>query len=201
MGAGDYGRLCGEITREMAALSLEALAVEEALNAASLESPAACIRVVQLGEKAKLRMTCTLQVLKKSHSERRWSWQRTPEEAEEAEAAAAAMAASAHANEAAIREENSSGLNAGGSTGGSRLNPGWANGNFRARCDVPEHAVLGFRCGCGEQNDAAAPEPTEEEYDGACAEATRELENAVTGINDALEELRQELADLLEVDE
>ena len=87
MGAGDYGRLCGEITREMAALSLEALAVEEALNAASLESPAACIRVVQLGEKAKLRMTCTLQVLKKSHSERRWSWQRTPGEAEEAEAA------------------------------------------------------------------------------------------------------------------
>ena len=49
-------------------------------------------------------------------------------------------------------------------------------------------------------NDAAAPEPTEEEYDGACAEATRELENAVTGINDALEELRQELADLLEDD-
>ena len=97
----------------MAALSLEALAVEEALNAASLESPAACIRVVQLGEKAKLRMTCTLQVLKKSHSERRWSWQRTPEEAEEAEAAAAAMAASAHANEAAIGEENSS-SNAGG---------------------------------------------------------------------------------------
>ena len=196
MGAGDYGRLCGEITREMAALSLEALAVEEALNAASLESPAACIRVVQLGEKAKLRMTCTLQVLKKSHSERRWSWQRTPEEEE---AAAAAMAASAHANEAAIREENSS-SNAGGPTDG-RLNPGWANGNFRARCDNPEHAAGGFRCGCGERNDAAAPEPTEEEYDGACAEATRELENAVTGINDALEELRQELADLLEDDE
>ena len=60
MGAGDYGRLCGEITREMAALSLEALAVEEALNAASLESPAACIRVDQLGEKAKLRMTLSL---------------------------------------------------------------------------------------------------------------------------------------------
>ena len=201
MGAGDYGRLCGEITREMAALSLEALAVEEALNAASLESPAACIRVVQLGEKAKLRMTCTLQVLKKSHSERRWSWQRTPEEAEEAEAAAAAMAASAHANEAAIREENSS-SNAGSTGGLGRLNPGWANGNFRARCDVPEHAAGGFRCGCGERNDAEhAPEPTEEEYDGACAEATRELENAVTGINDALEELRQELADLLEDDE
>ena len=34
MGAGDYGRLCGEITSEMGALSLEALAVEEALNAA-----------------------------------------------------------------------------------------------------------------------------------------------------------------------
>ena len=29
----------------------------------------------------------------------------------------------------------------------------------------------------------------------------RELEDAVTGINDALEELRQELADLLEDDE
>ena len=109
------------------------------------------------------------------------------------------MAASAHANEAAIREENSS-SNAGGPTDG-RLNPGWANGNFRARCDNPEHAAGGFRCGCGERNDAAAPEPTEEEYDGACAEATRELENAVTGINDALEELRQELADLLEDDE
>ena len=85
MGAGDYCRLCGEITSEMGALSLEALAVEEALNAASLESLAACIRVVQLGEKAKLRMTCTLQVLKKTHSERKWTWQRTPEEVEEAE--------------------------------------------------------------------------------------------------------------------
>lgn len=146
MGAGDYGRLCGEITREMAALSLEALAVEEALNAASLESPAACIRVVQLGEKAKLRMTCTLQVLKKSHSERRWSWQRTTEEAEEAEAAAAAMAASAHANEAAIREENSS-SNAGSTGGLGRLNPGWANGNFRARC------VRGGDAGAGKRGD------------------------------------------------
>ena len=56
--------------------------------------------MVQLGEKAKLRMTCTLQVLKKTHSERKWIGQRTPEEVEEAEAAAAAaaMAASAHAN-------------------------------------------------------------------------------------------------------
>ena len=155
-GAGDYGRLCGEITSEMGALSLEALAVEEALNAASLESLAACIRVVQLGEKAKLRMTCTLQVLKKTHSERKWTWQRTPEEVEEAEAEAAAMAASAHTNETAIKEENTRRTASG-------LNPGWANGNFVAECNDPLHRTAdGFRCGCGGSgaNDTnAVPEP------------------------------------------
>ena len=194
MGAGDYGRLCGEITSEMGALSLEALAVEEALNAASLESLAACIRVVQLGEKAKLRMTCTLQVLKKTHSERKWTWQRTPEEVEEAEAAAVAMAASAHANEAAIKEENTRRRTASG------LNPGWANGNFVAECNDPLHRTAdGFRCGCGGSgaNDTnAVPEPTEEEYNGACAEATRALEDAVVGINEALQEIREIQADM-----
>ena len=46
----------------MSARSLEAIAVE-ALLAAGKEAPAASIRVVQMGEKAKLNMTCTLQML------------------------------------------------------------------------------------------------------------------------------------------
>jgi hypothetical protein len=42
---------------------------------------------------------------------------------------------------------------------------------------------------------AGAAEPTRGDFEGAVAEATRALEEAVHGINDALEELRYELED------
>ena len=100
----------------------------------------------------------------------------------------------AEANEAAIKEENTRRRTPGG------LNPGWANGNFVAECNVPLHRTAdGFRCGCGgpgASDTNAVPEPTEEEYNGACAEATRALEDAVVGINEALREIREIQADM-----
>ena len=84
LSGGRYDALCREITAEMSARSLEAIAVEEALLAAGKEAPAASIRVVQMGEKAKLNMTCTLQVLRKSAAEGRWRWQRGDDDEEEA---------------------------------------------------------------------------------------------------------------------
>ena len=129
---GRYDQLCREITSEMSACSLEVIAVEEALKAAGQEAPAASIRVVQMGEKVKLNMTCTLQVLKKSAAENRWTWQQSPDDAADAdaaaEAAAAAAAASAHANAStATATASDVAMNGGGERGGG-LNPSWANG-------------------------------------------------------------------------
>ena len=177
LSGGRYDALCREITAEMSARSLEAIAVEEALLAAGKEAPAASIRVVQMGEKAKLNMTCTLQVLRKSAAEGRWRWQRGDDDEEEAVAAAAAAHAAAPIPDA---PEDIS-------------RPGFANGNFRRKC-----ATHSFGCGCLAAGGSAPPEPTEAEYAGAVAEATRMLEEAVVGINEALQELREELADLEE---
>lgn len=135
---GRYDQLCREITSDMSACSLEVIAVEEALKAAGQDAPAASIRVVQTGEKVKLNMTCTLQVLKKSAAENRWSWQRPQDvdAAEDAAAAAAATAASAHANASATSPSSSADTSGIGVGGGAGLNPSWANGNFKPQCET-----------------------------------------------------------------
>ena len=69
MDRGKYAQLCTEITSKMSACSLTAIALEEQLLKIGKEQPAASIRVAQLGEKTKLNMTCTLQVLKKRKQE------------------------------------------------------------------------------------------------------------------------------------
>lgn len=56
---------------------------------------------------------------------------------------------------------------------------------------------MNMRCGCFSGGDGEGPpEPTEEEYNAALGEATQALEDAVVGINEALTELRYELAEL-----
>jgi hypothetical protein len=69
--------------------------------------------------------------------------------------------------------------------------PSFANGNFRKEC--AEHPGDDAACACAQA--ARAAEPTRGDFEGAVAEATRALEEAVHGINDALEELRYELED------
>ena len=69
--------------------------------------------------------------------------------------------------------------------------PSFANGNFRKAC--AEHPGDAAACACVQA--ARAAEPTRRDFEGAVAEATRALEEAVHGINDALEELRYELED------
>lgn len=135
---GRYDQLCREITSEMSARSLEVIAVEEALKAAGQEAPAASIRVVQMGEKVKLNMTCTLQVLKKSAAENRWSWQQPHNDSatEDAAAAAAAAAASAHANAGATSPGGGGGGVKDADGDGDGLNPSWANGNFKPKCET-----------------------------------------------------------------
>ena len=143
LSGGRYDALCREITAEMSARSLEAIAVEDALLAAGKEAPAASIRVVQMGEKAKLNLTCTLQVLRKSAAEGRWRWQRGDDDEEEAVAAAAAAHAAAPIPDAPADISR----------------PGFANGNFRRKC-----ATHSFGCGCLAAGGSAPPEPTEAEY-------------------------------------
>ena len=62
-----------------------------------------------------------------------------------------------------------------------------------------------MRCGCfggdGAGEGTAPPEPTEDDFTGAMAEATQALEDAVVGINEALQELRYELVDMEEAEE
>jgi hypothetical protein len=82
------------------------------------------------------------------------------------------------------------------------LNPGWANGNFCAAHDAGgATAAAGAACSCFDSAEDGAGEPTREEYDGATAEATKALEEAVIGINEALQELKYELAEMREEEE
>ena len=167
--------------------------MEEALKAAGKEAPAACVRVAQMGEKTKLNMTCTLQVLRKRALENAWSWQ-TAETAEETdgrlgsidvaelerrEASFAAAATTVVTSRAAARPPPTVAA------------PSFANGNFRKAC--AEHPGDDAACACAQA--ARAAEPTRGDFEGAVAEATRALEEAVRGINEALEELRYELED------
>ena len=153
LSGGRYDALCREITAEMSARSLEAIAVEDALLAAGKEAPAASIRVVQMGEKAKLNLTCTLQVLRKSAAEGRWRWQRGDD------------------------DEEASPLSPPPPPPRRRSHPRRPRGHLppgvRQRQLPTEVRDAPFGCGCPRGWRIGAPEPTEAEYAGAVAEATR----------------------------
>ena len=109
----------------------------------------------------------TLQVLRKEHAAQKWSWQRGGD------------APAPNSLEGVAPRD---------------VRPAWAT-NCRAHPsdasaadDGGGAALTGCQC--------AGAEPTEEEYAGAVAEATQALQAAVTGINDALDELREAAADL-----
>jgi len=157
--------------------------VEEALKAAGKEAPAACVRVAQMGEKTKLNMTCTLQVLRKRAFENAWSWQ-TAETAEETDGRNGSI-------DVAELERREASFAAAARPPPTVAAPSFANGNFRKAC--AEHPGDDAACACAQA--ARAAEPTRGDFEGAVAEATRALEEAVRGINDALEELRYELED------
>ena len=157
--------------------------MEEALKAAGKEAPAACVRVAQMGEKTKLNMTCTLQVLRKRALENAWSWQ-TAETAEETDGRLGSI-------DVAELERREASFAAAARPPPTVAAPSCANGNFRKAC--AEHPGDDAACACAQA--ARAAEPTRGDFEGAVAEATRALEEAVRGINDALEELRYELED------
>lgn len=125
------------------------------------------VRIVQQNERVRLEMTCALQVLKLAAAKREWAWQR------EADGTGAVRGVSG--------EENVS--------GSSTLHPSWAR-------TVDENGqVVECPIGCACAREGGAPEPTEDEYVNAVAEATQALEGACSQINDAVEELRYELED------
>ena len=157
--------------------------MEEALKAAGKEAPAACVRVAQMGEKTKLNMTCTLQVLRKRALENAWSWQ-TAETAEETDGRLGSI-------DVAELERREASFAAAARPPPTVAAPSFANGNFRKAC--AEHPGDDAACACAQA--ARAAEPTRGDFEGAVAEATRALEEAVRGINEALEELRYELED------
>jgi hypothetical protein len=116
-------------------------------------------------------------VLRKEHAAQKWSWQR-----------AGADAAGERSLEGVAPRD---------------VRPSWAT-NCRAHVAAADGAA-GSEEG-GAAGDAPPPagcqcggaEPTEEEYNGAVAEATQALQAAVTGVNEALEELREAAHDLQE---
>jgi hypothetical protein len=124
------------------------------------------VRIVQQNERVRLEMTCALQVLKLAAAKREWAWQRETD--------------GTGATQGVPGEEN---------VGSSTLHPNWAR-------TVDENGQM-VECpiGCACAREGGAPEPTEDEYVNAVAEATQALEGACSQINDAVEELRYELED------
>ena len=125
------------------------------------------IRIIQQNERVRLEMTCALQVLKLAAAKREWAWQR------EADGTGAVNGTAGGENVA----------------GSPTLHPSWAR-------TVDENGqVVECPIGCACAREGGAPEPTEDEYVDAVAEATQALEGACSQINDAVEELRYELED------
>lgn len=125
------------------------------------------IRIVQQNERVRLEMTCALQVLKLAAAKREWAWQR------EADGTGAVNGTAGGENV----------------DGSPTLHPSWAR-------TVDENGqVVECPIGCACAREGGAPEPTEDEYVDAVAEATQALEGACSQINDAVEELRYELED------
>ena len=154
--------------------------MEEALKAAGKEAPAACVRVAQMGEKTKLNMTCTLQVLRKRALENAWSWQ-TAETDGSPDGPGSIDVAELERREASFAAARPPPTVAA---------PSFANGNFRKAC--AEHRATPPRARARRRRARLSRRGA---IEGAVAEATRALEEAVRGINDALEELRYELED------
>jgi len=112
-------------------------------------------------------MTCALQVLKLAAAKREWTWQR------ETDGTGAVNGVAGGENV----------------VGSSIPHPSWAR-------TVDENGqVVECPIGCACAREGGAPEPTEDEYVNAVAEATQALEGACSQINDAVEELRYELED------
>ena len=109
-----------------------------------------------------------MQVLRKEAAKGRWSWQQPGGSAGEERD----MGPNAEPKGDALQA-------------GTPMQPSWANGG---RCAAGTgHG--GGGCGCG------VAEPTEAEYTAALGEARCAMQDAVTGINESLDELRQALAD------
>ena len=128
---------------------------------------ATMVRIVQMGERTRLEMTCALHALRRARNRGEWSWQRSD--------AKVRMDNVARASEVNVDEVS------------GELRPSWAHvsGDNASACTRG--------CACVQE----APEPTREEFDNAVAEATQELERSAQEINDAVEELRYALEDEL----
>ena len=162
-----------------------AIAVEEALRAAGKEAPAACVRVAQMGEKTKLNMTCTLQVLRKRIGGANKSWQ-----------AAETDGSPDGPGSIDVAELDSEGVvRGGGETAADRRRAVAAPTATSAR-HRRSTASSSIAAACA----AIAQAARAAERRGATSRAPSRrrrvaLEEAVRGINDALEELRYELED------
>ena len=136
-----------------------------------------------MGEKTKLNMTCTLQVLRKRALENAWSWQTA-----ETDGSPDGPGSPTWPNSSAERRP----IAAAARPPPTVAAPSFANGNFPTEV----RDALGDGCGCVRgARSARARADRGGDAEGAVAEATRALEEAVRGINDALEELRYELED------
>eukprot|EP00891_Asterochloris_glomerata_P005182 jgi/Astpho2/5182/fgenesh1_pg.00074_%23_16_t len=145
---GDYREVLVAATVEMKMLMDEVAAVEQQLRSSLGRGDLAdLVAGMQAAEKEKLRMTVSLQALRKAGGEGHWSWQQDS-------------------------KQQSTGV----------------DGND---ADSQHHASGMGGQGCGGHACAPAlPEPTQEEYQNAVAEATQGISVSVELINENLQELR-----------
>jgi hypothetical protein len=148
-------------------MNVQIIACERGLRKLECDEMATMVRIVQMGERTRLEMTCALHALRRARNRGEWSWQRSD--------AKVRMDNVVRASEVNVDEVS------------GELRPSWAHvsGDNASAC------TLG--CACVQE----APEPTREEFDNAVAEATQELERSAQEINDAVEELRYALEDEL----
>jgi len=209
--------LSEDLAPEFSTLSSRARELGAALASSGFAEEAALVRTVQAGERDKLRLTLTLQQLRRPHAARAFSWQRGGEGGEGG-AAGGARADDAGVGgpldpaEVAARRARGCGCGHGQRHGahehGAEKDQGateaGAAGGGAAKADDDEAAGGAAKADDDDDDDdeaaaarleaaveAAAPEPTEEEWRGAVVEATAELDAAIGRINEALEEAVQ----------
>ncbi|KAK3237950.1 hypothetical protein CYMTET_52006 [Cymbomonas tetramitiformis] len=169
-----YNELCAKVTQVFSSLSQEVKRLESGLREHSIAAgEPACsadlIRSLQEHEKTKLQL-----VLKAAHAAQQWAWQLN----EDAKDTFPSSHTTANGTEPPPAPP------AGGPEPESKFTPqGWG-GRQVCGCTNP---------GCEDGSQEPAPEPTEQEFASAIAEATQGIQAAVVGVNEILEELRYEV--------
>eukprot|EP00877_Chromochloris_zofingiensis_P007611 jgi/Chrzof1/3102/Cz12g12030.t1 len=197
---GPYKHAMQQLTAAFGACSRDVIAVENCLrDDVSRSDLTALLRSVQSHEKNKLQLTLSLQALKAAHAAGRFSWQ---QQGGGDDSDVGHASDQNHGDHPAGPGQSSVTAGSDDQRQDDAATPADPHGcHDHHHHDNHGHNDHGAAAGghvCGHHGGQANMEPSEYEYHAAVKEAVQQLDAAVKGINEALDEVRYAVEDLKE---